>query len=179
MTTSPPPAVSSGAPSAQTPSSYKRGWTSIDAERLGAEIGAAWHKYQFTDLSFQDETFFTYPHRVMAIADEFLRRDLKFTWTATMRADQGVRLNDEGFALCVKSGMRRVMIGVEAGSQEMMDWMQKDIKIEQVIESAEMCVRHGVGAIFPFIVGFPGETDKSIQASLAMVKQLRAMSPQI
>ena len=73
-----------------------------------------------------------------------------------MRADQGERLGDDVMAQCVRSGLRRVMIGVKMGAQDMMDWMQKDISVEQVLKSAELCVRHGIGAIFPFIVGFPG-----------------------
>jgi radical SAM superfamily enzyme YgiQ (UPF0313 family) len=59
----------------------------------------------------------------------------------------------------------------------MMDWIKKDIKLEQVFRSAEKCLRHDVAAIFPFIVGFPNETEASVQASLAVAKRLRAMSP--
>lgn len=156
---------------------YERTWTAIEPARMGEELEHLWRRYHFTDLAFQDETFFTYPKRVTAIAEEFLSRDLTFTWTATMRADQGRRLTDEELALCVRSGLRRVMIGVESGSQEMLDWMSKDITIEQILDSAEKCVRHGIGAIFPIIVGFPGESRASVRASLDMAKRLRAMSP--
>ena len=58
-----------------------------------------------------------------------------------------------------------------------MDRIKKDIKLEQVFESAEKCLRHGVNVIFPFIVGFPGESDESVQASLDVAKRLRALSP--
>ncbi|MDQ4076791.1 MAG: B12-binding domain-containing radical SAM protein [Chloroflexota bacterium] len=156
---------------------YNRKWVGLDPERMGEEIAHLWHRYRFEDLAFQDETFFTYKKRVVSIAEEFLRRGLKFTWTGTLRADQGFRLSDEVLELCARSGLRRVMIGVESGSQEMLDWMSKDVTIEQILDSAEKCVRHGIGAIFPFIVGFPGETEESIQATVALVKQLRAMSP--
>jgi radical SAM superfamily enzyme YgiQ (UPF0313 family) len=94
-----------------------------------------------------------------------------------MRADQGSRLPEDAMALCRRSGLRRVIIGVEAGTQEMLDRIKKDIKLEQVFESAEKCLRHGVAVIFPFIVGFPGEPDESVKASLAVAKRLRAMSP--
>jgi anaerobic magnesium-protoporphyrin IX monomethyl ester cyclase len=156
---------------------YARGWTAVSPSRVGEEVEALWRKHSFTELAFQDETFFTRPDRVEAIAGEFLQRDLDLQWTATLRADQGVRLGEERFAYCVRSGMRRVLVGVESGSQEMLDWMQKDVTIEQVLETAEMCVRHKVAGIFPFIVGFPGESDESVDATLTMIKRLRAMSP--
>jgi radical SAM superfamily enzyme YgiQ (UPF0313 family) len=155
---------------------FKRRWTALEPERMGEEIESLWRRYHFADLAFQDETFFTYRERVVEIAEEFLRRDLRFTWTATMRADQALRLTDEVLALCVRSGLRRVMIGVESGSQETLDWIEKDITVEQVVASAALCVRHGIGAIFPFIVGFPGESETSVQATLDLVKRLRAMS---
>jgi anaerobic magnesium-protoporphyrin IX monomethyl ester cyclase len=157
---------------------YNRKWVGLAPERMGEEIEDLWRRYRFDDLSFQDETYFTYAPRVEAVADEFLRRGLRITWAATMRADQGDRLSEEAMAKCKRSGLRRVIIGVESGSQEMMDHIKKDIKLEQVFLSAEKCRRHGVKVIFPFIIGFPGETGASVRASLDMAKRLRAMSPE-
>jgi radical SAM superfamily enzyme YgiQ (UPF0313 family) len=130
-----------------------------------------------TDVNFQDETFFTYLDRVAAIAGEFRRRRLTFTWAATMRADQGDRLTDDVWAECRASGMRRVLIGVEAGTQEMIDRIRKDIRLEQVFRCAEKAKRHGVAVHFPFIVCFPGESDASVRASLDVARRLREMSP--
>lgn len=159
------------------PQVFNRKWTAIEPDRLGEEFGR-WHrKFGFTDVNFQDETFFTKRSRVVGVAEEFLRRDLNITWAGTMRADQGFRLTDEEFALVKRSGLRRVLVGVESGSQEMMDWLKKDIKMEQVWHVAEQCKRLGIEVIFPFIVGFPGESEASFRASLDMAKRLRAMSP--
>jgi radical SAM superfamily enzyme YgiQ (UPF0313 family) len=156
---------------------YKRKWVGFEPTRVGEEVETLWRRYRFDDLSFQDETFFTRAERVEAIADEFIRRKLPITWAATMRADQGDRLPEEVMAKCRRSGLRRVIIGVESGSQEMMDWIKKDIRLEQVFISAEKCRRHGVAVIFPFIVGFPNESDASVRASLDVAKRLRALSP--
>ncbi len=156
---------------------YARKWTALSPARMGNEIAALWEQHRFSELAFQDETFFTHRERCAEIADELLRRGLTFDWTATLRADQGVRLGDEGLALCVRSGLRRVLVGVESGSQQMLDWMQKDVTIEQVLETADLCVRHHIAAIFPFIVGFPGESDESVGETIALIKLLRAMSP--
>lgn len=156
---------------------YKRGWTGLSAPRLGEELEHLWRRYRFEDLNLQDETYFTHRPRVVAVCEELLRRGLRFTWAATMRGDQGSRLTEQEWALCKRAGLRRVLVGVEAGSQQMLDWLEKDLTLEQIYATAEKMVRHGVAGVFPFIVGFPGETEQSVEATLACIKKLRRWSP--
>lgn len=159
------------------PAVYGRGWVGLSPARVGSEIAAVARRHRIEEVAFQDETFFTSAKRVDAICEEFLRRGLSITWTATMRADQCTRLDDGLFGRAVGAGLRRVMIGVESGTQPMLDWMKKDMTLDHVYAAAERCARHGVGAIFNFIVGFPGEPEESMAATLALVKRLRAMHP--
>lgn len=158
------------------PAVYNRGWYGYTPERMVGEISDLWRRYRFTDLSLQDETYFTQQKRVAEIAEGFLREGLHFTWFGTLRADQGRRIDDETFAICKRSGLRRVMIGLEAGSQETIDWIQKDIKVEDMWITAEKLVRHNIGAIINVIVGFPGEPAESVTETLRVAKELRAMS---
>ena len=155
------------------PAVFARGWTGLTPDRIADEVSFLHRRYAFDDLAFQDETFFTSASRVDALADSFLSRAIPITWTATLRADQACRMGDALFAKAVRSGLRRVMVGVESGSQEMLDRLKKDMKLEQVRATAKMCTRHGVGAIFNFIVGFPGESQQSMQATLSLAKELR------
>ena len=159
------------------PAVYERGWTGLAPERIAEEIAVLHRRYQMDDVAFQDETFFTHAARVDSLAEEFLKRGLPISWTATLRADQACRLGDGLFAKAVSAGLRRVMVGVESGSQEMLDLLKKDMKIEQVMKTADLCTRHGVGAIFNFIVGFPGESEASIRATLTLAKKLRSANP--
>lgn len=156
---------------------FGRNYSAVEPERMGEEFSFYQEKYGFTEINFQDETLFTYPKRIRKLANELLERKLNVTWAGTMRADQAHRMTDEDFALIKKSGLRRVLIGVESGSQEMMDWLKKDIKLEYVFEAAERCKKYDIGVIFPFIVGFPKETQKSLNATISVVKQLNAISP--
>jgi radical SAM superfamily enzyme YgiQ (UPF0313 family) len=156
---------------------YKRAWYGLTAERMGDELSDLWHQYRFEEIAFQDETFFTRRERVEEISSAFLQRGLKASWTGTMRADQGFRLPEESLALGKRAGLKRVMVGVEAGTDEMLKQIKKDITIEQVFVTAEKLVRHRIGAIWNFIVGFPDEPDESFEATLAIAKRLRRMSP--
>ena len=159
------------------PTVYGRNWFGLEPIRIGTELQQLWATYRFTDIGFQDETFFTHADRVASIADEILRRDLEFTWMATMRADQGARLDDHALMACRHAGLRRVMVGLESGSQAMLDWMKKDAKLEQAFVTAAKCRRHGIGVLFNLIVGFPNEPPESVSATLAAAKALRAFGP--
>jgi anaerobic magnesium-protoporphyrin IX monomethyl ester cyclase len=156
---------------------YQRSWYGLGAERMAEEICELRQRYGMTEIAFQDETFFTRRERVEEIARAFLARGLDVAWTGTMRADQGHRLPEETLALARRAGLRRVMVGVEAGSDEMLKRIKKDITIAQVFSTAEKLARHDVGAIWNFIVGFPDEPDDSFNAGIEIAKRLRGMSP--
>lgn len=155
---------------------FNRKFSAIRAERMVDEIETLYREYQFKDLNFQDETFFTYRDRVIAFAHELINRRINIRWAATMRANQGDRLSDEDFALLAKSGMRKLLVGVESGTQEMMNWLKKDIKIEQVLTTAQKCLKYNIATQFPVIVGFPGETREAFDASLDFAIRLGQMS---
>jgi len=156
---------------------YGRKWVGLEPHRMALRLKELWDRYQFDDVNFQDETFFTKRDRVRDLAERIIESGMKITWAATMRADQGVRLPDDVWAKCKQSGLRRLLVGVESGSNEMLKRIRKDIKIEQVFATAQKMVQHGIAGHFPFIVGFPEESAASIQESLDVAKRLRSMSP--
>ena len=156
---------------------YGRKWVGLEPTRMALRLKELWDRYRFDDVNFQDETFFTRARRVQALADRIVESGMKITWAATMRADQGVRLPDEVWARCKQSGLRRLLVGVESGSNEMLKRIRKDIKIEQVFHTAAQMLKYGIAGHFPFIVGFPEESDASIQATRDCAKRLRSLSP--
>lgn len=159
------------------PQVFQRKFSAYDAERISKDIAYYHKKYQFMDVNFQDETLFTYKDRIIDFAKAMVNKNIKITWAGTMRADQGNRMNDEDFKFLAAAGLRRVLVGVESGSQKMMDWLQKDIKMEHVDLCAERCKKHGIGVIFPFIIGFPEESEISFKKSIEKAYQLGKMSP--
>ena len=156
---------------------YGRKWVGLEPTRMALRLKELWDRYHFDDVNFQDETFFTRARRVQTLADHIIDSGMKITWAGTMRADQGVRLPEEVWARCKQSGLRRLLVGVESGSNEMLRRIRKDIRIEQVFSTAAMMLKYGIAGHFPFIVGFPEESDASIQATLDCAKRLRSLSP--
>lgn len=156
---------------------FQRKYNGLLPDRIVDDLEFFHKKYQFTDLNFQDETFFTYKDRIVEMAQRLEKLGRPFSWAATMRADQGSRMTFEELESCKKGGLRRLLIGVESGTQEMMDWLKKDIKIEQVLTCADWCKKLDLQVIFPFIVGFPNESQKSVEGTKSMISKLALMSP--
>ena len=157
------------------PTVYRRAWFGLAPSRVGEELERLHRRHLFEDVAFQDETFFTQAKRVAAIAEEIRRRGLAFRWMATLRADQGARIDERVLGECRRAGLRRVMVGLESGSQRMLDWMKKDVTLDQVFATAEKCRHLGIGVLFNLIVGFPEEPRESVEETIAVAKRLRAM----
>jgi radical SAM superfamily enzyme YgiQ (UPF0313 family) len=155
---------------------YGRKWVGIDPGSIVDRLRELKHAYPFDDVNFQDETFFTNPERVQTMAEQIVESQLRFTWAATMRADQGVRLPEEAWRLCRQSGLRRLLIGVESGDDATLKRIKKDLTIDRVFQTAERMRALGIAGIFTFIVGFPDESEASLDAALACARKLRAMS---
>jgi anaerobic magnesium-protoporphyrin IX monomethyl ester cyclase len=155
---------------------YGRKWVGIDPTSMVGKLRALWDRYHFDDLNFQDETFFTKRERVRGMAQQIVESDMRFTWAATMRADQGVRLPDEVWELCKRSGLRRLLVGVESGDPEMLKRIKKDVTLDEVFHTAGRMRDLGIAGTFPFIVGFPEESDDSVALTIEVAKKLRAMS---
>ena len=159
------------------PEVYARGWSGLGAERIATEAAELSRRYGVREVSFQDETFFTLRPRVLELAEGLLRRGVDVRWQATLRADQGGRLTDAELVLLKRSGMFKVMIGVDAGTDAQMARVKKDLSVDQVRRIAVRLADAGIAAVFNFIVGYPDEEPEDFPGAVAVARELRAMSP--
>jgi hypothetical protein len=81
-------------------------------------------------------------------------------------------INDTTAALMARAGVHEVYIGQESGDQRMLDAMRKAIRVEHVPVAIAALGKHGIGAQFSFIHGFPGETPDSLANTRAMIASL-------
>jgi len=156
---------------------YNRRWSGLKGSRMLFDVFDAVRKYRVDDVLFQDENFFANRNRVMEFCAGVNKHAMQFTWAATSRADQIAPLPDDFLRDAARSGLRRVMIGAESGSQEMLDLMKKDTLAEEAIISAEKLSRHGIGASFGFIVGFPEEGFENTLKTLDTIKEIKRIDP--
>ena len=79
----------------------------------------------------------------------------------------------ETAAALARAGCVEVWMGVESGSQKILDAMQKGMRVEQVAQARENLRKNGIRACFFLQFGYPGETWFDIEKTIQMVRQTR------
>jgi tetratricopeptide (TPR) repeat protein len=75
-----------------------------------------------------------------------------------------------------RAGCTQISYGVESGSRKIRDLYRKRISDAAICRAFDMTVRFGIMARAYFIYGAPGETDQTIDESLALVRRIRPLS---
>jgi len=98
-----------------------------------------------------------------------IRESLSFTWVCLSRVD---RLDESIVRLMRDAGCVRVYLGLESGNDETLRLMGKRASVGEGIETVHLFRNAGIETSGFFIVGYPGETQISIDDTLALASSL-------
>jgi anaerobic magnesium-protoporphyrin IX monomethyl ester cyclase len=132
-------------------------------------------------LRFWDENFFVDIQRAKAIIDGMLARKLTRPWETTVRANylRPGMIDDEFMAKLKASGCYLLSFGAESGCPRILKKIKKNIKPEDVLNSAKMCLRHGIIPQYSFMIGLPGEKKSEMMETLKLIDQLLKLSNEV
>jgi len=104
---------------------------------------------------------------------DFCRRlqekNLNVRWRCFTRA---TRLSREELGLIYDAGCRRVFVGVESGSPEILKRMRKRDDLAKIEGAIRNCNEAGIAATCGFVLGFPGETEAQLRETARLMKRL-------
>jgi radical SAM superfamily enzyme YgiQ (UPF0313 family) len=121
------------------------------------------------EIVFEDDTFGLDRKWLDKFLDEIIQRDLDVTWSAQVRAT----LDYETMRKMRKAGCRLLIVGFESGSDEILRRIKKGITVEQAKRFARDAKRAGILVHGDFIVGLPGETRETIEATWRLIKEIK------
>lgn len=121
-------------------------------------------------INFLDDTLTLNREKVIEMCKEFEKRNLKLTWEGATRAN----LVDKELLTIMKSaGLVRLSIGVESGSQKILDAIKKGVTLEQMEQAYKWCYELGLETKCSFMIGHPFETKETIQETIDFAKKLK------
>jgi len=141
------------------------------AKNVVDEIELLVDKWKAKEVHIWDDNFTTDKQRVFQIRDELKKRKLrvKFAFPNGIRADF---LNEEVLRALKEMGAYSLAIGVESGSQEVLNLARKGIRLAKIEEAFKLAKKIGLETWAFFMIGLPGESALTIQQTIDFAKKL-------
>lgn len=143
-------------------------WKPRSADSVVKELIYLKENYDIGLVSFFDETFTIDRERVMKICDGIVSNNIDIKWYCNTRANL---VDDELVCSMKMAGCRGISLGIESGSQLILDNASKGIKIAEAKAAIKTVKKHGIKVLCSFIIGLPGETWATVQETIDFVKE--------
>ncbi len=140
-------------------------------ENIIAEIRECVEKYNIRNFVFWSDIFNIDRNWTIELCNKIIESGLKITWSANTRADTA---DFEMAKIMYKSGCRLVSIGVESGSQYMLDKIGKKIKLDDVRKTVALFKKAKIRIYNYFVIGLPWETEETVEETIKFAIELNS-----
>ena len=133
------------------------------------EIKECVEKYNIKNFLFWSDIFNLDKSWTMELCQKIIDSGLKITWSANTRADTA---DLEMAKKMYDSGCRLVSIGVESGSQYILDKIGKRITLTQIRETVKIFKKAKIRIYNYFVIGLPWENEDTVEETIRFAIEL-------
>jgi radical SAM superfamily enzyme YgiQ (UPF0313 family) len=103
------------------------------------------------------------------VCEYLISKKYKFRWTCQTRPD----LLDADILKKMKmAGCQLIHIGIEAGFQRSLDYLNKNITVTEADRALKLCRKTGIKTLAFFLFGLPDETERDRAKALSLIKKM-------
>jgi len=139
-------------------------------ENIINELKEIYYKYKIKNFGFIDETFTLNKNRIIAICKGLVESGLNMDWIALGRVD---KVDEEILRWMKKAGCKIIMYGIESSDQKVLDFLKKDMKVDQIKKAIDLTRKCGIETHGFFIFGSPLDTKQTIVKTIKFAKKLK------
>lgn len=125
--------------------------------------------YGIRHIMFVDDLFLASKIRTLALCDMILEAGLNMTWSCTARVDT---VKPEVLKRMKEAGCWEISFGLETGSNELLQKMEKSARVEKSIQAVQWTHEAGIRCKGLFMLGYPGETLDTIASTRKLVQDI-------
>lgn len=152
-------------------------WKAIPGRQLAEEIADLQERFSFDVLRFQDANFGVAEKRTKEFCQGLIDLEVPIHWNGTIEIETIMRYKDTTLDLLESSRCHLLWLGAEAGSADMQERIKKNIDIGHIPEAIGKLVQRKVTPGTFWIIGFPGETEESMESTLRQAARIKHMFP--
>jgi len=149
---------------------WKKRWRARSSENVLAEVEWLYKDYNVRSFIFFDDLFFLNKDRAIEICKGIIERKLEVGWVAEGRVNL---VDRELLKWMKKAGCYRIDYGVESGSPNILENINKKINVEQIKNAFGLTHEFGIKPVAYLMVGNPGETDVTIRETIQLMEQIK------
>ena len=138
-------------------------------ENIVAELKECVEKYNIKNFLFWSDIFNFDREWTLELCQKIIESGLKITWSSNTRADT---MDDEMAKMMYKSGCRLVSMGVESGSQKMLDNIGKKITLDDIRNTVKILKKNKIKIYNYFVIGLPWETEETVEETIKFAIEL-------
>ncbi len=121
-------------------------------------------------FDFTDDLMFLNRNQVMDFCKTMVDSGLNTCWSGYLRI--GIINDVADYKTMYDSGCRCMIYGVESGSERILRSVNKKTPLDKIVGNITNCLKAGIVPIVMFMIGFPGETEEDLKATVNLAKQL-------
>lgn len=160
------------------PVMHQRKWRAMGPETVLEHMRRLIRDHGVRGFLFSDDHFFIDLERARGILEGVVRAELGITISKLqIRADTICRMDKDFFELMVRAGVRRFTIGIESGSQRVLDLIKKDMTVEQAKDANRRLAPYPFVPLYLFMMGMPTETPDELRQSIRLADRLIEENP--
>ena len=125
--------------------------------------------YGMRDFQIEDDSFLSFSSRVIDICQKIRGNNLKISWNCLARVD---KVNPAILKEIKKAGCWQIQFGIESGSQNILDFIKKNITLEQVERILTLTKKAGIRTKGFFIMGHLQETKETIKKTIDFAQRI-------
>lgn len=137
-------------------------------EKVIDEVGFLCRRYGARHFNILDDTFTLNPARVARFCRGVEALGINFRITAKVNT-----VTDEMLADLKRAGCVQIAYGVESGDQAVLDAIRKRQTVAQIEHAFALTRRHGIRSFALCMVGNQGETDASVDRTVALLDRIQ------
>ncbi|MCB0038319.1 MAG: radical SAM protein [Caldilinea sp.] len=122
-----------------------------------------------TNIHMYADLFTVNRDHVVELCKLIIERGIKIRWTCNSRVDY---VDEEMLTLMGQAGCWLISWGIESANEMILKRARKGYKKEQAFRALKWAKAAGIKNWGYFIIGLPGETEESIQETIAYAKEL-------
>lgn len=127
------------------------------------EIELLYNKYNVRQLTIMDTSFLSDKYYVKNFCNSIIEKGLKIKWDCICDTLNRSFYNDGILDLMFKAGCRKIIMGIESGSNKILKVIKKVWSKEQFRELVPLIKSHGISVQGYFMFGFPYETKEEMK----------------